>query len=482
MSLLLALDQGTTGSTALVLDNQLRVLGKANVPFRQHFPKPGWVEHEPSDLLGSVLMAAKKALAESGRKVGDIAGVGITNQRETALLWTPEGKALGRAIVWQDRRTSAVCETLKKKPGLSEKVRQKTGLTVDPYFSGTKWGWMLKEGRVKKGQRALAGTVESYLIFQLTGGLTHATDASNASRTLLYNLHTGGWDDSLRELFGVDHRVTLPEIRDNATSFGVIKSGFLKGLPILSAVGDQQAALYGQGAHQPGMAKCTYGTGSFTLLNTGASPPVSQHGLLSTVAWQLGGKRTYALEGSSFISGAAVQWLREQAGLIQDYADTEKLAKSVPDTGGVVFVPALAGLGAPHWNPDARGAFLGLTRGSSRAHLVRAVLESLAYQTVDVLDAMSADSGKKLKALQVDGGVTSNKFLMQFQADMLGAPVRVAAMAETTALGAALLARHTLGLSVAPPAKGAVTYSPQMKKNQRDVLKKQWLAAVRRVL
>ncbi len=393
-----------------------------------------------------------------------------------------KGKPIGNAIVWQDRRTAAECDALKKQKGVAAKVRRKTGLPIDPYFSGTKLARMLKDGRVKKGQTALAGTVDAYLIYQLTGGDTFATDASNASRTLLYDIKKGQWDDELLSLFAVDRRLVLPEVRDNATDFGVVKSGFLKGIPILSAVGDQQAALFGQGAHRVGEAKCTYGTGSFTLMNTGDTAPLSGNGLISTVAWQLNGQRTYALEGSNFIAGAAIQWMKEQAGMIGEYAETEKLAKQVPDTGGVVFVPALAGLGAPYWNADARGAFFGLTRGSSRAHMVRAVLESLAFQTVDILDAMQGDSGKTLRALKVDGGVTQNRFLMQFLADTIGREVRVAAMAETTALGAALLARKTLGLPAEPPAKGAQTYRPTMKKAQRDALKRQWQQAVRRLL
>ncbi|MFZ5497093.1 MAG: glycerol kinase GlpK [Verrucomicrobiota bacterium] len=445
----LALDQGTTSSRAMVFDRRGRARGAAQQEFAQHFPHPGWVEHDPRDLWESTRRTALAALAEANLTARDVAALGLTNQRETTLLWDRRtGRPLHRAIVWQDRRTAGLCAKLKR-TGLEPLFRKKTGLLLDPYFSGTKLAWLLDHvpgarRRAERGELAF-GTVDTWLLWQLTGGRVHATDASNASRTLLLNLRTGGWDPELLKILRIPREV-LPEVRDSSGVFGEVTSvPALRGVPIAGIAGDQQAALFGQACFKPGMAKNTYGTGCFLLLHTGDRPVVSKNNLLTTVAWRLGGKTEYALEGSVFIGGAVVQWLRDGLGVIATSADVEKLAATVPDNGGVYLVPAFAGLGAPHWDAAARGLVTGLTRGSTAGHLARAALESIAYQSADLLAAMQADCGRRLRELRVDGGATVNNALMQFQADLLRVPVVRPRTTETTALGAAYLAGLAVG-------------------------------------
>ncbi len=447
----LALDQGTTGSAAAVVDASGRVLAKTKRDFRQHFPRPGWVEHDPEDIWRSQLAAIRQALSEA--KVGGdrIAAIGVTNQRETTLLWSrATGKPAHNAIVWQDRRTADICEKLKN-ARKEQLVRRKTGLVLDPYFSATKIRWMLDEvdgleRGAKNGELAF-GTVDSFLLWRLTGGKVHATDPSNASRTLLMDLRTLSWDDELLALFNVP-RALLPEIRPSVGVFGTTRRvpGLPDGIPIAGLAGDQQAALFGQACFSPGEAKCTFGTGSFLLLNTGAKPVESLSGCLTTVAWQRDGKTTYALEGAAFVCGAAVQWLRDGLGLFVSSEDIEALARSVPDCAGVQFVPALTGLGAPYWNPNARGVITGLTRGTTRAHLARATLEGMALQNVDLLLAMQKDLRRAITSVKVDGGAAANDLLMQMQADFLGVPCVRPAIIETTSAGAAFMAGLGVGL------------------------------------
>ncbi len=447
----IAIDQGTTGSTVLVLNAELQVLGRHNEEFAQIYPQPGWVEHEPAAILHSVEVALERALAESGIDPTEIAGIGITNQRETTVLWDrANGEAVHNAIVWQCRRTSSRCAELKA-AGHEALFRKRTGLVLDPYFSGTKVAWLLDnvEGaraRAEAGELAF-GTIDSFLVWQLTGGASHVTDVSNASRTLLMDLEGLAWHDELCGILGVPRSV-LPEIRSCSEIYGTTKgfAGLPDGIPVAGMAGDQQSALFGQACFAVGEAKCTYGTGAFLLMNTGATPVPSHNGLLTTVAWQLGDEVTYALEGSAFIAGAAVQWLRDGLGLIPSAPASEQLAEQVPDSGGVYFVPALTGLGAPHWRPDARGVICGLTRGTTAAHLARATLEGIAYQNHEVLEAMVADSGRELVALKVDGGAAANNLLMQFQADLLGVEIVRPEMLETTALGAAFLAGLAVGV------------------------------------
>ena len=441
----LALDQGTSGSTALVVDAEggVRSRGYAEVP--QHYPKPGWVEHDPNDLWATTAEAANLALSRAGIGGRDVAAVGITNQRETTLLWDRKsGAPIHRAIVWQCRRTAVACDRLRA-DGHEPAVRERTGLVIDAYFSGTKIAWLLDHvpgarARAARGELAF-GTVDSWLLWHLTGGRVHATDVSNASRTLCLNLATVDWDDRMCALLDVPREV-LPAVIDSSGVCGeTVDLGWLPaGVPVAGVAGDQQAALFGQACFTPGTAKNTYGTGCFALLNTGDQAVVSQHGLLTTLAWRIGGQTTYALEGAVFIAGAAVQWLRDGLGIIGAAAETETLARSVPDTGGVYFVPAFVGLGAPYWDQHARGVIVGLTRGTTRAHLARAALEAIAYQSRDVLDAMAADAKASIGDLKVDGGATANDFLCQFQADLLDAIVERPAVIETTALGAAYLA------------------------------------------
>jgi glycerol kinase len=438
----IAIDQGTTGSTVLVLDEQLQLRGRGYKEFRQIYPQPGWVEHDPEDIWASVTAALAQAIA--GIDAKSIAAIGITNQRETTILWDKKtGKAAHNAIVWQDRRTADRCAELEPKEA---RVRELTGLPIDPYFSGTKIHWMLNHGVAPAG--LAFGTVDSFLLWRLTGGAVHATDVTNASRTLLFDLHTLSWSDELCEVMGVP-RSLLPEVVASSGTCGTTKGvpGLPDGIPIAGLAGDQQSALFGQACFGVGDAKCTYGTGAFILMNTGDKPVASRSGLVTTVAWKLStGELRYALEGSAFIAGAAVQWLRDGLGFFKSASEVEALAREVPDSGGVIVVPAFAGLGAPHWRPDARGTISGLTRGTTRAHIARATLEGIALQNVDILRAMQRDSGKQLGTLKVDGGAAANDLLMQFQSDVLGVEIARPEMVESTALGAAFLAGLSSGV------------------------------------
>ena len=443
--LIVAIDQGTTGSTVLVFDDKLQLRARGYREFRQHFPQPGWVEHDPEEIWQSVVGALADALAGGKISTADIKAIGITNQRETTLVWERStGKPLHSAIVWQDRRTADRCAALKKE-GLEDEVRQLTGLVLDPYFSGTKLEWLLENvsglrARAEKGEVCF-GTVDSYLVWRLTGGKSHVTDVSNASRTLLFDLRTLSWSERMLKLLHIPAAM-LPEARSSAEIYGTTQNvaGLPDGVPISGMAGDQQSALFGQACFQVGDAKCTYGTGAFMLMNTGARPVASKSGLLTTVGWRVGKELVYALEGSTFIAGAMVQWLRDGLGIIKSASEIEALAASVEDSGGVVVVPALAGLGAPHWRPEARGLISGISRGTTKAHLARAVLEGIALQIADLLSAMQKDAGVKLAALKVDGGASANNLLMQFQSDVLGVEIVRPPMVETTAFGAVLLA------------------------------------------
>jgi glycerol kinase len=449
--LVLAIDQGTTGTTVLLLDAGLKVVGKGYSEFPQIFPKPGWVEHDPEDIWHSVERVIKAALASSSINPNRIAAIGITNQRETTILWDrATGKAAHNGIVWQDRRTARTCDALRR-DGAEPKVQEITGLLLDPYFSGTKVKWLLDE---VKGLRARAeaghiafGTVDSFLAWRLSGGKIHVTDAANASRTMLMNLRTLAWDDEMLRLLSVP-RAVLPEIRGNAETYGATAglSMLPDGIPIAGMAGDQQAALFGQACFAPGQVKITYGTGAFALVNTGTACIPSRHRVLTTVAWKLGKETTYALEGSAFICGAAVQWLRDGLGLIKTSAEIEDLAAAAEDSGGVLFVPALVGMGAPHWDAGARGLILGISRGTTKAHIARATLEGMALQNHELLMAMQEDFGRPITQLKVDGGAAANNLLMQMQADVLGIEVVRPTMIETTALGAALLAGLAIGV------------------------------------
>jgi glycerol kinase len=452
MSFVLALDQGTTSSRAIVFDETGAVRGVAQREFRQIFPQPGWVEHDPRDIWATQLAVAQEAIARAGLTAGDLAAIGITNQRETTLLWErATGRPLANAIVWQDRRTADACERLRR-AGKAIAVRRKTGLVPDAYFSATKLAWLLDRvpgarRRATRGELAF-GTVDTWLVWNLTGGAVHATDPSNASRTMLFNLARGDWDEGLLKTFRIPRSV-LPAIVPSSGVLGETAPGlFGARIPIAGIAGDQQASLFGQRCVKPGMVKNTYGTGCFMLMHTGARRVVSRNRLLTTVAWRADAAAglDYALEGSVFIAGAVVQWLRDGLKLIRSSADIGPLAASEPDAGGVVFVPAFAGLGSPYWDPYARGTVVGLTRGTTAGHLARAALESIAFQTVDVLDAMTRDAGRPLKELRVDGGAARNDLLMQFQADLAGVPVVRSAVAETTALGAAYLAGRAAGV------------------------------------
>jgi glycerol kinase len=489
MPYVLALDQGTTSSRAIVFDLEGRPLAQAQQEFTQHFPQPGLVEHDPLEIWQSQLQTAREAIRRSGVAPTEIVALGITNQRETVVLWErATGKPVHRAIVWQDRRTAGLCEELKQH-GYEGAFRQKTGLLLDPYFSGTKLKWLLDEvpglrERAGKGELCF-GTVDSWLIYNLTGGQVHATDVSNASRTLLFNLQTLEWDPHLLGVLGIP-KALLPQVRPSAGVYGHTVSELLgASIPIAGVAGDQQAALFGQACFNAGMAKNTYGTGCFLLMNTGHKPVASQRGLLTTVAWQLEGEQPeYALEGSVFIAGAVVQWLRDGLGILQKSSEVEALAKSVSSTDGVYLVPAFVGLGAPYWDPYARGTLVGLTRGSTKAHIARAALEAIAYQTKDVLAAMEADAGLELSELRVDGGASVNELLMQFQADILGKPVLRPQVTETTALGAAYLA--AIGVGALDRARIAERWAvgrrfePQMGEEERSRLYAGWRKAVER--
>jgi glycerol kinase len=446
---ILALDQGTTSSRAIIFDHAGTAVASSQKEFRQYYPQPGWVEHDPLEIWASQRDTAASALAKTGLSSADIASVGVTNQRETTVVWDREtGQPVCPAIVWQDRRTSDFCAQLKR-DGHEPLVAQKTGLRLDPYFSGTKLRWILDNipgvrARAEKGKLAF-GTIDSWIVWQLTGGKVHVTDASNASRTLLCNLHTGDWDDKLLALFAIP-RALLPEIKSSSEIVGHITPDLpAAGAPIAGIAGDQQAALFGQACFTPGMAKNTYGTGCFLLMNTGDKPVFSQNNLLTTVAWRIGGKTEYALEGSVFIGGAVIQWLRDELQLVRDVAELDALAASVPDAGGLFLVPAFAGLGAPHWDPYARGTLVGITRGTNRAHFCRAALEAIAFQSADLLACMEKDSGLPLRELRVDGGASRSRPLLQFQADLLSTSVVRPKCIETTALGAAYLAGLAIG-------------------------------------
>jgi len=492
----LAIDEGTTGATALVLDATGRVRGRGTREIPQHYPRPGWVEHAPEDLWGASLAAARQALSRAGlRGVKDVArrvaAIGLTNQRETTLVWDrATGRPIHRAIVWQCRRTAEICAALRR-AGHEARVRRWTGLVLDPYFSGSKLLWLWRNVP-KAARRAAAGdlafgTVDTWLVWKLTGGRVHATDPTNASRTLLYRsdrLTHAAFDDALLDLFETP-RAVLPEVRPSAGDFGVVKgvAGLPDGLPILGVAGDQQAALFGQGCTTPGATKNTYGTGCFLMTYTGARRAASRHGLLTTVVCDARGGAAYALEGAVFIAGAAVQWLRDELGVIARAADVEALAKSVPDALGTHFVPAFVGLGAPYWDAAARGAWVGLTRGAGRGHLARAVLDSIAWQSRELMDAAIQDGAPRPRELRVDGGATANDLLMQIQADALGVPVARPAMVETTALGAGLLAFAALGVSGAGRAAQRVAkrFRPRGTRAERERGLAAWRAAVARV-
>ena len=487
-SYVLAIDQGTTGTTVLVLDKRLALRAKVNQEFRQIFPKPGWVEHDLEDIWGSTVSTVQRALREAGARPREIAAIGITNQRETTAVWDRRsGKAIHPAIVWQDRRTTDACAALKA-AGHEARVREKTGLVLDPYFSATKLRWLLdnvRGARANANAGALAfGTIDTFLVSRLTGGTVHVTDVSNASRTLLMDLRTRTWDPELLELFSVPAAV-LPEIRASSEVYGLTKDVKVlpDGIPVAGMAGDQQAALFGQACFEPGEAKCTYGTGAFLLQNTGAEPVFSSRGLLTTVAWDVQGEVSYALEGSSFIAGAAVQWLRDGLGLFKRTPEVEALAKTVKSSGELVFVPALAGLGAPHWRPEARGVVFGIDRGTTAGHLARATLEGIAFLIYDLAEAMRAEVGKPFPSFKVDGGASQNDLLMQFQADILGVPVERPRMIETTAFGAAFLAGLATGFwqsrdEIRKTWKVGKRFEPRMKPVEREAHLAKWRRAV----
>jgi glycerol kinase len=486
---ILALDQGTTSSRAILFDHGGAIAAVAQREFRQIFPKPGWVEHDPLEIWASQVAVAAEALARAQAGPGDVAAIGITNQRETTVVWDrATGEPVCHAIVWQDRRTADRCDHLKSE-GHEDLVRERTGLVIDAYFSGTKIAWILDnvEGARQKAAdgRLAFGTIDSWLVWKLTAGRVHVTDVSNASRTMLFNIHTLRWDEDLLRILGVPASM-LPEVRASSEVYGRVAGGLgLDGVAIAGMAGDQQAALFGQMCVAPGMAKNTYGTGCFLLLNTGDRPVPSKNRLLSTVAWKVGGRAEYALEGSVFIGGAVVQWLRDGLGIIRHSADVEGLAATVPDNGGVYLVPAFAGLGAPHWDAYARGTIVGLTRGTGAAHIARAALESIAYQVADLLDAVHRDSGIALGELRVDGGAARNDMLMQFQADLLGVRVVRPHVTETTAIGAAYLAGLAVGFwgssaDIARQWKAERHFEPSMPREAADRLVGRWHAALDR--
>jgi glycerol kinase len=485
----MAIDQGTTGSTVMVFDRRGRIAGRAYSEFRQYYPKPGWVEHDPEEIWRVTLKVARQALKKAKVKAASLAGIGITNQRETTIVWDRRtGAPIHRAIVWQDRRTAERCAALKAE-GYEQAVRAKTGLVLDPYFSGTKVAWILdhvRNARASADHGDLAfGTIDTWLIWKLTGGKVHATDPTNASRTLLYDIRAQAWDPELQRLLGVPAAL-LPEVRPSSGAIGETEPRLLgAAVPITGVAGDQQAALFGQACFEPGKVKNTYGTGCFALMPTGQKAVSSQRGLLTTIACGPGGRVSYALEGSVFIAGALIQWLRDGLQILRTAAESEKLARQVDSTLGVYIVPAFVGLGAPYWDAEARGAILGLTRGVTRAHLARAALESLAYQTRDVIDTIGAEAGKQVDVLRVDGGAAANDFLMQFQADILGIPVDRPKVVETTALGAALLAGLGSGLWSQRDLEGVRAvdrvFKPKMAAAAREACYAGWQRAVARV-
>jgi glycerol kinase len=476
---ILAIDQGTTGSTCLVFDGDGRIAGRSYSEFRQHFPEPGWVEHDAAEIWSVTRRVAVEAIVDAGIQGAELDAIGITNQRETVVAWDPDtGEPVHHALVWQDRRTAARCDELRA-AGHEDLVRERTGLVLDPYFSGTKIEWLLHNSEAAR-ERAVFGTIDSWLVFKLTG--RHATDLSNASRTLLFDIHERRWDADLCELLGVDPE-RLPEALPSAHVFGTTTE-FGGEVPVAGIAGDQQAALFGQACHSAGQGKNTYGTGSFVLLNAGREAPPAPEGLLTTIAWGVEDEVDYALEAAIFVTGAAVQWLRDGLGVIGDAAETEGLASSLDSNDDVYFVPALTGLGSPHWDPYARGTIVGLTRGSGPAHLARAALEAMAYQTVDAVRAQEAAAGEPLTELKADGGAVANQWLMQFQADVLGVPVSVPEISETTALGAAYLAGIAAGVwgpaEVVRRWREAARYEPRMSADQREALQAGWGRAVER--
>jgi glycerol kinase len=487
---ILVIDQGTTGSASLLFDENGQVVSSADSEITQFYPQPGWVEHDPKEIFRTSLAVAKEALQKAGVSASKVKGMGITNQRETTVVWDRRtGEPVSNAIVWQCRRTASMCEALKQR-GLSGLIREKTGLPIDAYFSGTKLRWILD--RIPEGQRRaqqgelLFGTIDSWLVWNLTGGAVHITDYSNASRTMLFNIHTLKWDEEILGILGIPEAV-LPKVMPSSQVYGETAARLLGDarIPLGGIAGDQQAALFGQACYDECMAKNTYGTGSFILLNTGDKPIPSEKGLVTTVAWGLDGKFTYAMEGSIFITGAAIQWLRDGLGLIKSAAQSEPLARSVTHNDGVYFVPAFVGLGAPYWDMYARGTIVGLTRGTTAGHLARATLEAIAYQVRDVVDVMSDESCIQLSLLRVDGGGTANDFLMQFQADMLGVPIQPSSVAETTSLGAAYLAGLAVGMwkdttELARMWRAAKTYEPSMSADERETLYSGWKRAVER--
>ncbi len=486
MAHVLALDQGTTSSRAILFDGDGNVRALAQKEFRQIYPRPGWVEHDAEEIWTTQIEAAAEALAEAGLAPADVAAAGITNQRETTVLWDrATGEPVHNAIVWQDRRTASHCDELRT-AGHEDMVQESTGLLLDPYFSGTKLAWLLDrvEGvreRAEAGQLAF-GTIDTWLVWKLTGGGLHLTDPSNASRTLLFNLARGDWDDHLLALLRIP-RAVLPEVRSSSEVYGEASVDVLRGVPIAGIAGDQQAALFGQACFEEGLAKNTYGTGCFALMNIGSRPRRSQKKLLTTVAWKLGDELEYALEGSVFVGGAVVQWLRDGLGLIESAPEVEELAASVDDTGDVYLVPAFTGLGAPHWDPYARGTLVGLTRGTTGGHIARAALESIAFQVADILDAMTADSGVELQELRVDGGATRNDLLLQLQADFLGVPLARSRVTETTALGAAYLAGLAVGVWQTPGEIATAVerrFEPAMSRDEAASRRARWTTAVER--
>ncbi|WP_436372412.1 glycerol kinase GlpK [Cytobacillus sp. BC1816] len=486
---ILSLDQGTTSSRAILFNKKGEIVHTAQKEFTQHFPKPGWVEHNANEIWGSILSVIAGVFSESGIKPEQIAGIGITNQRETTVVWDKEtGAPVYNAIVWQSRQTSDICDELKEK-GYNDLFREKTGLLIDAYFSGTKVKWILDqvEGAREKAEQGklLFGTIDTWLIWKLSGGKAHVTDYSNASRTLMFNIHELKWDEELLNILGVP-KTMLPEVKPSSEVYAktIDYHFFGKEVPIAGAAGDQQAALFGQACFEKGMAKNTYGTGCFMLMNTGEKAVQSEHGLLTTIAWGLEGKIEYALEGSIFVAGSAIQWLRDGMRMLKDAKDSESYAKKVDSTDGVYVVPAFVGLGTPYWDSDVRGAVFGVTRGTTKEHFIRATLESLAYQSKDVLSAMEADSGIELKTLRVDGGAVKNNFLMEFQSDILNVPVERPTINETTALGAAYLAGLAVGFwrsqdEIAEQWAIDQSYHPSMEEEVRADLYQGWKKAVK---
>ena len=490
MKYILSLDQGTTSSRAVLLNHRAQIVSMEQMEFAQHYPQSGWVEHDATDIWNTQITCAQNCLRKAGVTAKEVAAIGVTNQRETTVIWDRRtGEPVAPAIVWQDRRTAPFCTELQRR-GVEVLVREKTGLRIDPYFSATKIRWILDHHpglmqRAEKGELAF-GTIDTWLIWKLTGGRVHATDITNASRTMLCNLTTGQWDDELLDIFGVPASL-LPEIVPSSALIGKTSSELLGGeIPIGGVAGDQQAATFGQACFEPGCAKNTYGTGGFLLMNVGDEPRMSQHRLIGTTAWQLGDDRIqYALEGSVFVAGAVVQWLRDGLQFFKSAEEIETLAQTVPDNGGVYLVPAFVGLGAPHWDSEARGLMIGLTRGTTRAHIARAALEGIAFQCAEVLEAMQLDAGTQLKELRVDGGASRNNLLMQFQADLSGVPVIRPAITETTALGAAFLAGLSSGVWASCEEISSLwrvdrVFEPAMSADRRDYLMNQWVRAVGR--